>query len=750
MIALTSLLLLAPLLQQPEALPGPAGYAIPILDLDADTSRQVVVDREEGQYLGHVTTTLLDDGKTILAVYPKGHGKGPIVMKRSTDAGLTWSERLPVPENWATSQEVPTLFPIEGPDGTRRLIMFSGLNPIRMAHSEDDGQTWSSLESIGNYGGIVACATTMRLKDGSTIALFHDDGRFMNKRYRPSDGNRFHVYSIRSEDGGLTWSTPTVLATHPRAHLCEPLLLRSPDGKRIACLMRENSRQYNGFVCFSDDEGATWSEPQQISAALTGDRHTGTYAPDGRLFLSFRDTARRSPTQGDWVGWIGTFEDIENGTDGEYRVRLKDNKHRWDCAYPGVELLPDGTFVCTTYGHWEEGVSPYILSTRLKVEEIDALAKLSVDTWRIANPSNPATTPEPRDGWWVERQALLNERSKEAALWDRVDLVFLGDSITHSWETSGQEVFKEFYAKYYNLNLGMSGDRTQHVLWRLENGNLEGTNPRLCVLMIGTNNSHSDSGADIADGIFAILRKLRSDFPKMRILLLDIFPRGAGPDDPLRKINEDANRRIRLAADDPMIDVLDLSGAFLDDQEQLPKAIMPDLLHPNPTGYRIWAESMERKLAELRWRLRQDPRHQAEVPILPASSLPPEWEKWRAKGLQTATARPVPGTDLFLVTHTPYGDMYHGATFSYTLQRGEDGWEILAGNCQFYSDVAGDGGLMTPRRGGVIPLYLEDDRSSFWLVVDYTADLPKSTWGAQQKAKDPWEFQFVVEIYLMD
>ena len=85
------------------------GYSIPVIDLAGDTARQVIVDREPGQYLGHPTTVLLEDNKTMITVYPKGHGSGAIVMKRSTDAGLTWSERLPTPQNWATSKEVPTI-----------------------------------------------------------------------------------------------------------------------------------------------------------------------------------------------------------------------------------------------------------------------------------------------------------------------------------------------------------------------------------------------------------------------------------------------------------------------------------------------------------------------------------------------------------------------------------------------------------------------------------------------------------------
>ena len=109
--------------------------AIPLIDLDAQSHRQVIVDREAGQYLGHPTTVLLEDGQTMLCVYPKGHGRGAIVYKRSTDGGRTWSERLPTPACWATSQEVPTLHRVVDAAGKKRLILWSGLYPARLAVS---------------------------------------------------------------------------------------------------------------------------------------------------------------------------------------------------------------------------------------------------------------------------------------------------------------------------------------------------------------------------------------------------------------------------------------------------------------------------------------------------------------------------------------------------------------------------------------------------------------------------------------
>jgi hypothetical protein len=355
----------------------PRGYRIPLLDLADQKQRQVIVDREAGQYLGHPTTVLLEDGKTMIAVYPKGHGRGAIVMKRSIDGGKTWSERLPTPKSWETSLETPTIHRVIDPQGKKRLILFSGLHPIRLSVSEDDGRTWSELKPIGDFGGIVAMASVERLRNGDYLALFHDDGRFLTREGKKSVPETRRVYQTLSRDGGLTWSAPAQIAHHPQAFLCEPGLIRSPDGKQLAVLLRENSRKFNSFVILSDDEGRTWSKPRELPGALTGDRHVGKYAPDGRLFLTFRDTTLESPTKGDWVGWVGTYEDIVQGREGQYRVRLMKNHKGADCAYPGLELLPDGSFVTTTYGHWVKGEQPFIVSIRFTMKELDELAKKS-------------------------------------------------------------------------------------------------------------------------------------------------------------------------------------------------------------------------------------------------------------------------------------------------------------------------------------------------------------------------------------
>jgi len=279
-------------------------FKIPLIDLDKDAFRQVVVDKEDGQYLGHPTTVLLEDGKTILTVYPKGHGNGEIVYKKSSAGGLTWSERIPVPESWKTSKEVPTIYRVIDKNDKKRLIVFSGLYPARIAVSEDDGNSWSELNKTGDWGGVVVMASLVPLKTGKGhyMAMFHDDMRFLTadgqKKYdedkKINDQRLFTLYKTFSYDGGLTWSYPEAILSRRNMNLCEPGIVRSPDGKQLAVLLRENARRFNSQIIFSNDEGKTFTDPKPLPNTLNGDRHVLRYAPDGRLLVVFRDISPMS------------------------------------------------------------------------------------------------------------------------------------------------------------------------------------------------------------------------------------------------------------------------------------------------------------------------------------------------------------------------------------------------------------------------------------------------------------------------
>ena len=208
---------------------------------------------------------------------------------------------------------------------------------------------------------------------------------------------------------------------------------------------------------------------------------------------------------------------------------------------------------------------------------------------------NDAVVPVPRDGNWMKRHESFNERVKKG----NVDLLLIGDSITHGWESSGKPVWEKYYTPRNAVNLGIGGDRTQHVLWRLDNGNVEGISPKAAVLMIGTNNSGTNTPAQIAEGVEAVVKKLRTKLPKTKILVLAIFPRGADANDSKRKVNIEANRSIAKLADGEMVHFLDISDKFLNEDGTLSKEVMPDLLHLNEKSYTTWAQATEPKLKEL-------------------------------------------------------------------------------------------------------------------------------------------------------
>ena len=207
------------------------------------------------------------------------------------------------------------------------------------------------------------------------------------------------------------------------------------------------------------------------------------------------------------------------------------------------------------------------------------------------------TTPVSKpDDWWQQRHQKINDRAKQGD----VDLIFIGDSITQGWEGDpGKDVWQKFYGSRKAMNAGIGGDRTQHVLWRLEHGNIDGIKPKLAVVMIGTNNSGADSPGDIAAGIMAIVEKLREKLPGTKILLLGVFPRGPNGEDEKRQVNVATNNIIKSLDDGKKVFYLDISDEFLGDDGKLSKQIMPDLLHLSTRGYEIWAEAIEPKVSEL-------------------------------------------------------------------------------------------------------------------------------------------------------
>jgi beta-glucosidase len=206
-----------------------------------------------------------------------------------------------------------------------------------------------------------------------------------------------------------------------------------------------------------------------------------------------------------------------------------------------------------------------------------------------------AVIPITRDGEKLTRHERFNARVQQG----NVDLVFIGDSITEGWEGAGAEAWQNHYGGRNAVNLGIGGDRTQHVLWRLDHGNIDGISPKLAVLMIGTNNSGTNSPEQIADGIKAIVARLRARLPETRVLVLGVFPRGADPSDARRQVNERTNQLIAGLGGGYRVHYLDIGPKFLAADGALSTDIMPDLLHLSPAGYQIWAEAIEEKVREL-------------------------------------------------------------------------------------------------------------------------------------------------------
>jgi lysophospholipase L1-like esterase len=240
------------------------------------------------------------------------------------------------------------------------------------------------------------------------------------------------------------------------------------------------------------------------------------------------------------------------------------------------------------------------------------IANIRIEAAGVPSESCPdyrrvAVTPEPLNeswslDWWMPRhREKLAEIARRKAAGEATGLVFIGDSITHNWEKENKALWDSFYGRYHPLNLGYGGDRTENVLWRLQHGEVDNIAPKVAVLMIGTNNNglrHDDPAQTVA-GIRRDIEELQGRLPHTTILLLAIFPRSERADDGLRLTNEKVNALLPALADGKHVVFLNINKAFLAPDGSLSKEIMPDLLHPNDKGYRIWAAAMQPELDRL-------------------------------------------------------------------------------------------------------------------------------------------------------
>ena len=348
---------------------------LPIVDIADDTSRHVVVAAGTDEiYQGHPTTVVADDG-TMFCVWTINHGGTCGPMARSTDGGRTWTRCDEImPPEYRTHGNCPTLQRIPRKDGGTNLAVFScAKGGCGIVISEDNGQTWKAAPVADLSAGMPPTGL-VPLKDGS-VALF---GQIRNSRNvhtdRPSDDQS--VWMSVSKDGGWSWGAMRIVATAFEKNLCEPFALRSPDGGEIALLMRENRHRGCSMMCFSRDEGATWTKPEATCWGLSGDRHEGVYLPDGRLLIAYRDRAIGASTYGQYMGWVGSYDDLRNARPGDFRVHLLHHRGTGgfgacDTGYSGVEVLKDGTMVCTTYmRYWDDGRRHSVVSTRFTMADL--------------------------------------------------------------------------------------------------------------------------------------------------------------------------------------------------------------------------------------------------------------------------------------------------------------------------------------------------------------------------------------------
>jgi hypothetical protein len=339
---------------------------LPTVDISGQTKRHVIVAAgTERVFQGHPTTLLLPDGKTMFCVWSRGHGGPAGQMARSDDAGLTWKRMDDeLPPGFKRHVNCPSIYRMVDPGGKERLWVFSARPLMPRIVSENSGKTWKEMKPLG-FECVMTFSSVVRLSDGSYLGMYH----------RRDKKSGLVVMQTRTADGGLTWSKPTPAARVEHKAPCEPFVFRSPDGKELCCIMRENTHRGRSLMMFSSDQAKTWSKPRDTPWGLTGDRHMGLYAPDGRLVIAFRDKAHHSRTHNHFVAWVGKYDDIRKNRPGDYRIKLLHSYAGWDCGYPGMELLGDGTIIATTYIKYKPGKKKSsVVSARFNLKETDLLA----------------------------------------------------------------------------------------------------------------------------------------------------------------------------------------------------------------------------------------------------------------------------------------------------------------------------------------------------------------------------------------
>ena len=408
-------------------------YTIPELDLSTMPDNcpeeyrylyELTTVDDSLDYMAHPDSVLLKNGN-ILTMYPAGHGKGAVLTKISTDNGLTWSESVKnTPASWENSQETPTVYRLSFTDGITddKLIMISA-NPqwadepetnggFNCSISTDEGATWSEFETFYDKSSSYPVIPIVAM---SSLTQLKENGQFVDKwmgLFHDADFYNYKTILTFDENGNMQWSEPVKYFADYRtieqeSAMCEVEVIRSEQGTgdELCLITRSNSRTMNSLISFSEDEGETWSEPKELPAALNGDRFKAEYTKDGRLFITFRSIERGPKAQENagkdvtggyvsegWVAWVGTYDDLKNSNEGQYRIKLahiyqngQDEPEYCadsDTGYCGNVVLDDGTIVTTSYGHFNPDdkinaltgeLRTYICSKRINLNDTDEL-----------------------------------------------------------------------------------------------------------------------------------------------------------------------------------------------------------------------------------------------------------------------------------------------------------------------------------------------------------------------------------------
>ena len=544
----------------------------------APYSKQVVeMKRPEGHSSDHVGLGTLSHFRTRISLMKPNHLPGiPAgLVARSTSNGisLTWVKSVdPITAVDADSYEV---YRANQLGGSSRRISNNVIVPNYHDTSVKRGELYFYSVKAKNSVGISFPSVALAANAGLPNPwLSHDIGDVQKSGFSEFNGERFTLEGEGADINGKRDSFHFAYAPF------------TGEGTITARIVRPMSSQ--------------WTKPGVMMRETldAGSRHASVLLlPHWRGALVARgETGEKTSFQGHRN--LGEDHVVKkNRLSTPYWVRLIRFRNR----FTGY-MSPDGF-------HWQELGSIEIPMSRNFYVGLPACSQLkkvtttvtydnvSIPVWRSTNGSRQITSrPNPR--WhkdpWLKRHNAFNKRVMQG----NVGMLMIGDSITHWWDRDGKKVWDHYYAKRNAVNLAISGDRTEHVLWRLENGNIDGISPKIAVLMIGTNNHMSSPPEITARDIRMIVKKLRTNLPETKILVLGIFPRGSADEDGARQINMKVNRLIEDIGDGNWVHYLNINHAFLN-RRRLRGELIPDGSHPNENGYAAWAAAMEPVLAKL-------------------------------------------------------------------------------------------------------------------------------------------------------